>query len=153
MRVIALLVLAAQSFSAPAGTVPAPDPNVPLYFEAASVKPNTSGDGFVTVRSRGGVYTARGLPLRQLIRLAYQVQDFQVVGGPRWLDADRFDVEAKVPSNEGDRFATEQAPSRTSLMLRAPLLPPIRAGFPRCRAVRSPWPSPSTSGSRKSWAG
>ena len=30
----------AQSFNAAAGTVPAPDPNVPLYFEAASVKPS-----------------------------------------------------------------------------------------------------------------
>ena len=41
--VIALVVMTAprpqaQSFNAAAGTVPAPDPNVPLYFEAASVK-------------------------------------------------------------------------------------------------------------------
>ena len=34
----------AQSFGAPAGTVPAPDPNVPLYFEAASVKPSDPGN-------------------------------------------------------------------------------------------------------------
>lgn len=27
-------------FSAPAGSTDAPDPNVPLYFEAASVKPS-----------------------------------------------------------------------------------------------------------------
>ena len=30
----------AQSFGAPAGTVPAPDPKIPLYFEAASIKPS-----------------------------------------------------------------------------------------------------------------
>ena len=30
----------AQSFNAAAGTVPAPDPDVPLYFEAASIKPS-----------------------------------------------------------------------------------------------------------------
>ena len=29
----------AQSFSAPAGSVDAPNPDVPLYFEAASLKP------------------------------------------------------------------------------------------------------------------
>ena len=88
-------------------------------FEVASVKPNKSNNGFVTVGSRGGQYTAPGLPLRQLIRLAYQVQDFQVVGGPGWLDSDRFDVVAKVPPHDGNRPATEQTPSPISLMLRA----------------------------------
>ena len=34
----------AQSFNAPAGTVPAPDPNTPLHFEAASVKPSDPGN-------------------------------------------------------------------------------------------------------------
>jgi uncharacterized protein (TIGR03435 family) len=88
-------------------------------FEVASVKRNKLNNGLVTVQNQGGRYTALGLPMRQLIRLAYQVQDFQVVGGPGWLDSDRFDVVAKVPFNDGDRFATEQAPSRVSLMMRA----------------------------------
>jgi bla regulator protein blaR1 len=87
-------------------------------FEVASVKPNKLNNGLVTVGSRGGQYTVLGLPLRGLIRLAYQVQDFQVVGGPGWIDSDRFDVVAKVPFTDGARFASEQAPSQSSLMMR-----------------------------------
>jgi len=88
-------------------------------FEVASVKPNTRNDGFITVGSRGGQYTALGVSMRTLIRLAYQVQEFQIIGGPGWLDSDRFDIIAKDESSASGRFATEQAPSRSSLMIRS----------------------------------
>ena len=36
------------------------------------------------------------MPVRILIRQAYgQLQDFQLVGGPDWINSDRFDIEAK----------------------------------------------------------
>ena len=35
--------------------------------------------------------------LRLLIRQAYQLQDFQITGGPSWLASDHFDVIAKMP--------------------------------------------------------
>ncbi|MEO8258614.1 MAG: M56 family metallopeptidase [Acidobacteriota bacterium] len=88
-------------------------------FEVASVKPNTRHDGFVTVGSRGGQYTALGVSLRTLIRLAYQVQEFQIIGGAGWLDSDRFDVVAKDGSDASGLFATELAPTKASLMIRA----------------------------------
>ena len=88
-------------------------------FEVASVKPNNLNNGLVTVGSRGGQYTALGVSLRTLIQLAYQVQEFQIIGGPGWLDSDRFDVMAKDASDGSGRFATEQAPTRASLMIRA----------------------------------
>jgi uncharacterized protein (TIGR03435 family) len=31
-----------------------------------------------------------------LIRQAYQVQDFQMAGGPGWIDSDRFDIDARA---------------------------------------------------------
>jgi hypothetical protein len=59
----------AQSFGAPAGTVPAPDPNVPLYFEAASIKPsnpsNPSGQGIR--RQPGGRFSTINAPARMPI--------------------------------------------------------------------------------------
>jgi uncharacterized protein (TIGR03435 family) len=70
-------------------------------------------------QSRGGQYTAIGLPLRWLIRMAYQVQDFQIVGGPGWLDSDRFDIIAKDGSAPSERSATAEMPDRGALMLRA----------------------------------
>ena len=39
------------------------------------------------------------MPLRQLIVFAYQLAQFQLVGGPGWMGADRFDIVAKM---EGD---------------------------------------------------
>ena len=34
--------------------------------------------------------------VRQLLPRAYGVQDFQIVGGPPWINSDRFDIEAKA---------------------------------------------------------
>ena len=34
--------------------------------------------------------------MKLLIAEAYHVSNFQISGGPRWIDADRYDVEAKV---------------------------------------------------------
>jgi uncharacterized protein (TIGR03435 family) len=90
---------AAQSFSfaAPAGAVPAPDPNVPLYFEAASIKPSaaaTSGAGIR--RQPGGRFYTINMPVKALITFAYQIQDYQLVGGLGSVTNDRFDIVAKM---------------------------------------------------------
>src|SRR5262245_32894810 len=37
--------------------------------------------------------------LKTLMQASYRLQDYQVIGGPAWLDADRFDIQAK-PSAE-----------------------------------------------------
>ena len=44
----------AQSFNAPAGVVPAPDPNIPLYFEAASIKPSEGKNPGMGIRRQPG---------------------------------------------------------------------------------------------------
>jgi uncharacterized protein (TIGR03435 family) len=87
----------AQSFAAPAGTVAAPDPNVPLYFEAASIKPSdTKTPGIGIRRQPGGRFNTINTPVKLLITFAYQIQDFQLVGGPGWITSDRFDIVAKM---------------------------------------------------------
>ena len=87
-------------------------------FDVASVKPNRSGDtesaSFV---QPGGRYTATNVTLRALVKTAYTLHDAQIIGGPSWIDADRFDVAAKA---EG--YSTPSAfRDRARLMLR-PLL-------------------------------
>jgi uncharacterized protein (TIGR03435 family) len=37
--------------------------------------------------------------LRALIRAAYQIQGFQISGGPNWIASDRYDIEAKSEGN------------------------------------------------------
>jgi uncharacterized protein (TIGR03435 family) len=67
-------------------------------FEVASVKPNKSGDQRVMLQlPPTGRFTATNIPLRLLLRQAFDVQDFQIVGGPNWLNTDRFDIIAKAP--------------------------------------------------------
>jgi uncharacterized protein (TIGR03435 family) len=81
-------------------------------FEAASVKPNRSNDDGrrQLLPQPGGRLTAINVPAAELIRFAYDLPGFQISGGPKWLNSDRFDVVAKA---EGDASLTE-----TRLMLR-----------------------------------
>lgn len=47
----------------------------------------------------GGRLVAGNAPLTMLIQRAYSVQDFQVVGGPSWINTDGYDIQAKPESN------------------------------------------------------
>jgi uncharacterized protein (TIGR03435 family) len=49
----------------------------------------------------GGRFTATNVPLRLLLRFAYEVQDFQLIGAPGWVDADRFDIVATAGGAAG----------------------------------------------------
>jgi uncharacterized protein (TIGR03435 family) len=79
---------------------PAP-PSEQAAFEVASVRQNKSGTGGGQRRLPGGRFTATNMTLRALVRLAYgnasifRPED-QIVGGPGWIDSDRFDIEAKA---------------------------------------------------------
>jgi uncharacterized protein (TIGR03435 family) len=93
-------------------TAAAPRAQAPTVFEAASIKPNTSGGagaGFQIFP--GGQFRATNATVRQLVQAAYDFtfERFQVVGGPSWIDVDRFDVQA-TPSAAAtpDRIATAQ---------------------------------------------
>src|SRR5262249_20025163 len=68
-------------------------------FEAASVKPsNPDEGGFGGMGTRpGGLFRAAHVTLLLLMRQAYRVQDFQIVGAPDWINSDRFDIEARAP--------------------------------------------------------
>jgi bla regulator protein blaR1 len=78
---------------------PAPQSTTPA-FEAASVKPNKSGDAN-SMRNvgAGGRMVFTNNSLRQLITAAYDIQPFQLIGGPSWVGTDRFDVVATAGIN------------------------------------------------------
>src|SRR5580658_4019258 len=66
----------------------------------ASVKANNSADprGF-TEYQPGGRFTATAVTARTLLRLAYRIQDYQLVGAPPWFSTKRYDIAAKVEDN------------------------------------------------------
>jgi uncharacterized protein (TIGR03435 family) len=69
-------------------------------FEVASIKPAApQADGRIMVRMGGNVpgrLDYANVSLRDLVRQAYEVKDYQVVA-PDWLNSTRFDVQAKYP--------------------------------------------------------
>lgn len=66
-----------------------------IAFEVASVKPNKSGARAIDINTYpGSRFVATNIPLRSLVRLAYGLEDHEIVGGPSWMDSDPFDVEA-----------------------------------------------------------
>ena len=90
-------------------------PPADLTFDVASVKPNKSGDGRVLLGIQpGGRFTATNVPARMLLRQAYNVQDFQIVGAPDWMGSDRFDVIAKAPG--GDYNGEQMRPMLRALL-------------------------------------
>jgi uncharacterized protein (TIGR03435 family) len=65
----------------------------------------------------GGRYTATNVTLRTLLKSAYGLHDDQLIGGPGWIDADRFDIAAKA---EG--YATPSAFRDGARLMLRPLL-------------------------------
>jgi len=60
---------------------------------------------------RSGRYEVRNATMVDLVRIAYGFDADKVLGGPNWLELDRFDVIAKVPS--------DSTPETQKLMLQA----------------------------------
>jgi uncharacterized protein (TIGR03435 family) len=83
-------------------------------FDVVSVKKNTFG-GPMLLRNAPGNIAMFNVPVRQLIRVAYQLQDFQIVGAPDWTNTDRFDIEGRF---EPPPPGPPQPTPRMLLMLR-----------------------------------
>jgi hypothetical protein len=66
-------------------------------FEVASIKPAGSR-GPATMRHLPGRLTSNA-PLRALMQGAYDLQPFQIVGGPEWIGSERYEVDAKAAGN------------------------------------------------------
>jgi uncharacterized protein (TIGR03435 family) len=72
-------------------------------FDVASIKVNKSRDSFKGVQVQPGQFIVTNLTLRELIGTAYEIapplRKARMTGGPAWMDADRFDIVAKVDGN------------------------------------------------------
>jgi uncharacterized protein (TIGR03435 family) len=109
---------AAQNFGLPPGArADAPDPNVPIYFEVASVKPNKDGgQGYGINRAPGGNFRTTNAPPNALITFAYVIQSYQLIGVPDWAKNERFDITAKLGADPAP--VTPPAPDHMMLAMR-----------------------------------
>jgi uncharacterized protein (TIGR03435 family) len=67
----------------------------PPAFEAAAIKPSKDASRGVSWNTEHGRINLSAT-LKGMISVAYQVKDFQVSGGPKWIDEDRFEINAKA---------------------------------------------------------
>jgi bla regulator protein blaR1 len=91
-------------------------------YDVASIKPNKSGGNMVRMMIRPDGLSAMGATLQMLIQNAYGIQDFQIVGAPKWVSSDRYDIEAKMDSAQLERIKTlsqDESRLETQHMLQA----------------------------------
>jgi uncharacterized protein (TIGR03435 family) len=76
------------------------EPTTPrLTFDVASIKPSQSVAGAlfgIKPLPGGSGYTAQNVPVKLMIALMYKVPMRQILGGPDWINSDRFDIEARA---------------------------------------------------------
>jgi uncharacterized protein (TIGR03435 family) len=114
---VVLSAVGAIAVAAPifAQSVPLPSAGA-LRYEVASIKRNNGDAKQMIVLQRflpGGGFEGINVTLGSVIRLAYGLQDFQMVGGPKWVNTDRFDIQVRGPQG-----ATEsEAPRRLQSLL------------------------------------
>src|SRR5262247_1011294 len=91
MKALVLIVLALAVVAIP---IFSQAPGRP-QFEVASVKVHPPPVTQIGITNRGGRFVATGFSLKMLVGRGYAVPEMRVVGGPSWVDTDRYDIEAK----------------------------------------------------------
>ena len=97
-------------------------------FEVASIKQNRSGNGgciFAAARSPGR-FVQTNCSIKMLIEYAYMqgqpqpwvrpflfLKDDQLVGGPGWISTDKYDIEARMPDSEAEKYQNRSWEERT----------------------------------------
>lgn len=89
---IVIVLIPVGAFAQPTGHPPA--------FEVASINPSDPADvGNQAFASPGGRFTGINATLKSLMRYAYSLQDYQVVGASGWMDSAGYDIKAKAESD------------------------------------------------------
>lgn len=69
-------------------------------FEVASIKPDPVAADYQGTHIHMGLvgshYISTGLTAKYLIEVSYGVEDFQVSGGPDWINSDKYNIDAKI---------------------------------------------------------
>ncbi len=78
-------------------------PPPPTEFEVADLKPSPPDFQRMMLRIQpGGRVNIQGLPIKFLIEQAWNLTDDMIVGMPKWMESDRYDIVAKAPVADVD---------------------------------------------------
>jgi len=97
----------------------------PPSFEVTTIRSNRSDDALQgAVFFQPGRFVAKNATVKMLIAYAYAVKDFQISGGPSWIDSERFDIIAKEDESASvgrQKLPWNQYREQLGLMVRAML--------------------------------
>ena len=99
---------------------PSPSSETEVKFEVTSVKKSgPPGQAFTPFRLlQGGRFSMGQMTVGSLIMLGYGIQRFQLIGGPSWMNTDRFDINA-VAEDVPLQPTPPGTPSRMQLLVRS----------------------------------
>ncbi len=106
-----------------------------LHFDSASLTPTQPSEKRFMTMQNDGEFTQENVTLKDLIAQAYGVKPDRVVGGPDWINTQRFDFEARWTPAPGIASSTPPPPpppsketfTITSSSSEAPPPPPVMA--------------------------
>src|SRR5580692_3244422 len=78
-------------------------------FEVASIRLHDPNRVVATMRFLpGGMLSISGMSIRKLIWLAWQLPPERVSGGPKWLDSELYDIQAKPPAGSASSMDAQR---------------------------------------------
>ena len=119
----AAVIATATTASSAQEQTPAPPPpssEAEVKFEVTSVKKSgPPGQAFTPFRLlQGGRFSMGQMTVGSLITLGYGIQRYQLVGGPNWMNTDRFDINA-VAEDVPPQPTPPGTPNRMQLLVRS----------------------------------
>jgi uncharacterized protein (TIGR03435 family) len=74
--------------------------------EVATIKPTEPGTKLFMLVVQGEKVVVKNFPLKFIMKFAYDMPERQIVGGPGWLDTEKWDIEVK-PDTPGMPSVTQ----------------------------------------------
>jgi uncharacterized protein (TIGR03435 family) len=108
MLTVASLATPRQTFAQSAAAVNSASR---MVVEVASIRPSnleTCGE-YPIIDNHGDRYDMRCVKVKFLLQTAFNVRDFQVIGGPSWLGSTQYDIAAKVTASSIDSSIPEKS--------------------------------------------
>lgn len=116
MRALAFVLSTSLCFIAAGAAARAQQDSTVSTFEVSSVKAHPGiSDGSFVGRQPGGRLVAAAASLRELLEFAYNIQPFQLVNEPKWVDEERWDIDARMAS--GTTATPENLPGALASLL------------------------------------
>jgi uncharacterized protein (TIGR03435 family) len=96
----------ASAVAPTSATQPAvPQAAAPAAFEVSTVKLSKADNGNSSSNFNNNMFTATNVQLKNVMEYsAYGIPQPRILGGPKWLDSERFDIQAKMESAAAQRL-------------------------------------------------